>query len=308
MVIGMKLLIQPRDGIAPVIAAIKKAKKSIEIVIFRFDRDDIERALHAAVARGVKVHALIAHTNQGGAGRLRKLEQRLLGAGATVDRTGDDFVRYHGKFMIVDRTTLLVLGFNYTLARHPQEPQLRHRDDEPRRPCRTPSSCSTPTARGSRTSPAGALVVSPENARAQLAAFLGKARKQLLIYDPKISDPRIINVLKERAKAGVDDPDHRQGELARRRTWSIRSIRDIGFTCAPSSATGGTRSSAARVCASSSWTNGAKWACSSRDDDRGGADRDVRGRLGADPPRRAGGRADGNLGSRGPCLITRTLF
>ena len=66
--------------------------------------------------RGVQVHALIACTNQGGAGRLRKLEQRLLGYGATVDRTGDDFIRYHGKFMIVDRTSLLVLGFNYTLA------------------------------------------------------------------------------------------------------------------------------------------------------------------------------------------------
>jgi cardiolipin synthase len=111
----MKLLIQPRDGMAPLISAIKKARKSIELVIFRFDRDSIERALDAAVGRGVQVHALIAHTNQGGAGRLRKLEQRLLGAGATVDRTGDHFIRYHGKFMIVDRTTLLVLGFNYTL-------------------------------------------------------------------------------------------------------------------------------------------------------------------------------------------------
>src|SRR2546423_5314775 len=111
----MKLLIQPRDGVAPLLAAIKKSKTSIEVLIFRFDRDDIEQALHAAVRRGVRVHALIAHTNHGGAGRLRKLEQRLLGAGATVDRTGDDFIRYHGKFMIVDRRTLLVLGFNYTV-------------------------------------------------------------------------------------------------------------------------------------------------------------------------------------------------
>src|SRR5579862_8152070 len=111
----MKLLIQPRDGVAPLLAAIKNARKSIEIVIFRFNRHEIERALHAAVARGVYVHALIAHTNKGGAGRLRKLEQRLLGAGATVDRTGDDFVRYHGKFLIVDRRKLYVLGFNYTL-------------------------------------------------------------------------------------------------------------------------------------------------------------------------------------------------
>ena len=108
----MKLIIQPEEGVKPVVEAIKKAKKTIDIVIFRFDRDEVEKALHAAVARNVVVRALIAHTNHGGAGRPRKLEQRLLGAGATVDRTGDDFIRYHGKFMIIDRTKLLVFGLN----------------------------------------------------------------------------------------------------------------------------------------------------------------------------------------------------
>src|SRR4029453_6328309 len=112
----MKLLIQPQDGSAALVAAIQAAKKSVEIVIFRFNREDVERALHAAIRRGVKVHALIAHTNQGGEGRLRKLEQRLLGVGATVDRTGDQFIRYHGKFLVIDRRILMVLGFNYTLA------------------------------------------------------------------------------------------------------------------------------------------------------------------------------------------------
>ena len=199
----MKLLIQPKDGISPLIAAIKKARKSIELVIFRFDLDDIERALQAAVGRGVQVHALIAHTNQGGAGRLRKLEQRLLGAGATVDRTGDDFIRYHGKFMIVDRTTLWVLGFNYTRLditrsrsfgivtkneKIVQDAVKLFEADCARRPYVA----------------TGSLLVSPENARAQLSAFLGKAKRQLLIYDPKVSDTRIIRLLKERAKAGVE--------------------------------------------------------------------------------------------------------
>jgi hypothetical protein len=34
----MKLLIQPQDGVAPLVAAVKKAKKSVDIVIFRFGR------------------------------------------------------------------------------------------------------------------------------------------------------------------------------------------------------------------------------------------------------------------------------
>ena len=34
----MKLIIQPDDGITPLLLAIKKAKKTIDVVIFRFDR------------------------------------------------------------------------------------------------------------------------------------------------------------------------------------------------------------------------------------------------------------------------------
>ena len=102
----MKLLIQPEDGIAPLLSAIKRAKKSVEIVIFRFDRADLEVELKAAVGRGVSVSALIAYANHGGEKSLRKLEMRLLDAGVTVSRTADDFVRYHDKLMIIDRRTL----------------------------------------------------------------------------------------------------------------------------------------------------------------------------------------------------------
>jgi phosphatidylserine/phosphatidylglycerophosphate/cardiolipin synthase-like enzyme len=194
---AMKLLVQPRDGVGPVLDAIKKAQTTIEIVIFRFNRDDIERALHAAVGRGVLVHALIANTNHGGAGRLRKLEQRLLGAGATVDRTGSDFIRYHGKFMIIDRTTLLVLGFNYTLLDITRSRSFGIITSNRK------SLFAADCARRSYV-PAGALAVSPINARAQLSEFISKAKTQLLVYDPKVNDPRMVRLLKERAQAGVD--------------------------------------------------------------------------------------------------------
>lgn len=42
------------------------------------------------------------------------LEQGLLDVGAIVARTGDDLVRYHGKFIVIDRTTSWLLGFNFT--------------------------------------------------------------------------------------------------------------------------------------------------------------------------------------------------
>src|ERR1700683_4712534 len=107
----MKLLVQPGDGVMPLVDAINEAKTSVEILVFRFDRLAIEKALVNAVARGVNVRALIAYTNRGGEKGLRALEMRLLGAGVTVARTADDLVRYHAKMMIVDGRVLYLLCF-----------------------------------------------------------------------------------------------------------------------------------------------------------------------------------------------------
>src|SRR5947208_17082043 len=99
----MKLLVQAGDGLDRLVNGIRKAKKSIEIMIFRFDRPEIERALADAVERGVFVHALIAFTNRGGEANLRRLEKRFLADGITVARTAGDLVCYYGKMIVVVR-------------------------------------------------------------------------------------------------------------------------------------------------------------------------------------------------------------
>jgi len=199
----MKLLVQPNDGVQPLIRAISHAKRSIEIMIFRFEHREIERALAAAVSRGVAVHALIAHTNRSGEDSLRKLELRLLSAGVTVARTGDDLLRYHGKLMIVDGRELYLLAFNYTyndiehsrsfgiVTRMPiivKETARLFEADVQRHTYEPASEC---------------LVVSPVNARRMLSEFIAGAKKELLIYDPKVSDLEVIKLLEKKAAEGV---------------------------------------------------------------------------------------------------------
>jgi hypothetical protein len=75
---------------SPSLAGIERAKTTLDIAIFRFDLKPVEKAIEAAVKRGVAVRALIAHTNSGGEKRLRQLELRMLDAGVTVTRTADD--------------------------------------------------------------------------------------------------------------------------------------------------------------------------------------------------------------------------
>jgi cardiolipin synthase len=200
----VKLIIQPDDGVSPLITAIKSAKERIDLTIFRFDHADLDEALRAAVSRGVKVNALVASVNHGGEKGLRKLEMHFLDAGITVARSASELIRYHDKVMVVDQRTLYVLSFNFT-----------HIDIDHSRGFGIVTNNAKWVAEGvklldadsKRTAYTGGMdtfVVSPTNARKALGNFLKRARKHLLIYDPKISDKEMISILRDRARDGVE--------------------------------------------------------------------------------------------------------
>ena len=199
----MELIVQPTDGAKPILSAIEKAQATLDIVIFRFDLKSVEKGIEAAVKRGVAVRALIAHTNSGGEKRLRQLELRMLNAGVAVSRTADDLARYHGKLVIIDREELHVYGFNFTgldiksrslgvivRERRLVQEALRLFESDVLRQEFEPN--------------VDGFVVSPENAREQLATFIKRTRKSLVLWDPKLSDPQMIRLLTQRAKMGVD--------------------------------------------------------------------------------------------------------
>jgi cardiolipin synthase A/B len=200
----MKLLIQPEHGAASLIKEIDGAKKSIEIAIFRFDHADIERALERAVDRGVSVHALIANTNHGEEKNLRKLEMDLLPAGVEVSRTADDLLRHHYKFMIVDRRILYLLTFNYTHLDIEHSRSFGFVIDDPEVLEEASRLFYADVRRQPYKPGLKSFVVSPINAREQLSHFIKGAEKQLLIYDPEISDRSMIHLLRDRAHKGVE--------------------------------------------------------------------------------------------------------
>ena len=200
----MKLIIQPDAGVEPVVTAIKQARKSVDVTIFRHDRDEIARALESAVGRGVNVRALIAHTHSGSDKVLRKLELRLLAAGVTVSRTGDDLVRYHAKFMIVDQRVLHVYGFNFTRLDILKSRSLGVITKNPKLVQEAIKLFRADDTRQAYTATNDRFIVSPENARERLAKFISGACKQLLIYDPQVTDDAMLRLLTQRINAGVD--------------------------------------------------------------------------------------------------------
>jgi cardiolipin synthase len=198
-----KLIIEPDSGINPVLRAIATATRTIDVLIFRLDCKTVTRHLEEAIGRGVTVRALIARKHQGGTRDLRRLERRLLRAGAVLARTAGDLTRYHGKMMIVDGRMLHVYGFNFTDSDYRSrsfgivtndgglvsEGLKLFEADATRQKYRT----GHPE-----------LVVSPENSRSLLSDFIRGARRQLFIYDPRLGDESIQQLLVQRAAAGVD--------------------------------------------------------------------------------------------------------
>jgi phosphatidylserine/phosphatidylglycerophosphate/cardiolipin synthase-like enzyme len=113
-------------------------------------------------------------------------------------------VRYHGKMLIIDGKELLLLAFNFT-----------HLDISLSRSFAISTSNEPLVAEAVRlfecdskripyTAENKNFVVSPANAREQLTAFIRGAKKQLLMYEMKISDNDFVTLLNEKISQGVD--------------------------------------------------------------------------------------------------------
>jgi phosphatidylserine/phosphatidylglycerophosphate/cardiolipin synthase-like enzyme len=106
--------------------------------------------------------------------------------------------------LIIDRDLLYVMSFNLT---HLDIDHSRGFAIVTRKKALVQEALKLLKADNDRTPyEAGAddFVVSPVNARKQLLALIRRARKELLIYDPKVADAEIWRALSQQAKKGVD--------------------------------------------------------------------------------------------------------
>jgi phosphatidylserine/phosphatidylglycerophosphate/cardiolipin synthase-like enzyme len=200
----MQVIIQPRDGIEPFLKGIRQAKESIEVILYRLDRLEIEQELVEAAARGLRVHALITYTNKEDLKEIKKLEKRLAEREVIVTRTAEDLVRYHSKMMIIDRRELYLLTFNFTFLDIHHSRSFGVITDQPHLVSEAVRLFESDVERQPHRVEAAHFVISPVNSRRKLSEFILGAEKQLLIYDGKLTDPQMVRLLESRAKEGVE--------------------------------------------------------------------------------------------------------
>jgi len=95
-----------------VVAAIGTAKQTVVVAAYEFTSAEVAQALTEAVARGIKVWAVLDR---------RASHEKYSQAGYLADhgvsvRTDGHYAIFHHKFLVVDRTTVQTGSFNYTLS------------------------------------------------------------------------------------------------------------------------------------------------------------------------------------------------
>ncbi len=109
------LIIEPKEGIVPILASIKKATKSIDVVMYELEDEDIEKELAAAAGRGVSVRVIL---NGGLYGKGSKANQPAFSYFQAhhipVKWSPAYFSLTHQKTIILDAQTAVLLTFNLT--------------------------------------------------------------------------------------------------------------------------------------------------------------------------------------------------
>ena len=202
----ISLIVQPGDSFFPIVRAIDRAERSINLTVFRMDDPIIQQALLEARQRGVRIRVLISSSARGWEEKNRKLLKDAKETGiATKEPAGDSKrARYHYKVMTVDDEEALVFTFNptrenlhytrdfgiqvYNPAIATEINRLFNADwnDLPFAP--------------DQESP---LLVSPFNSRQKMEMLLENASESIQIADAKLTDPAIIRLLVKKARSGI---------------------------------------------------------------------------------------------------------
>jgi phosphatidylserine/phosphatidylglycerophosphate/cardiolipin synthase-like enzyme len=202
-----RVVLAPEARRRAVLDLIDGARQRLRLSVFRCDDEEVIQSLAAAVARGVRVDALVTSRAKGPKANLHLLCLLLEHAGVRVVRYRDDTMKYHGKYMVVDADAAMVGSINLTRKCFDKTSDFLVVTHDARvvaaltalfdADCRLGPTPSVGTL-------APRVVVGPDHARARILKIIGTARRRIRIVDRKLADEEVLQALVERARAGVD--------------------------------------------------------------------------------------------------------
>jgi phosphatidylserine/phosphatidylglycerophosphate/cardiolipin synthase-like enzyme len=200
-----RVIASPGECRDAILDAIRGAKRTLLLSLFRCNDKEIFSELKRAGARGVAVEALVtARAEDGSAKKLAKLRKKLDAAGALVRIYADPVVKYHAKYLVADEGPAIVASLNFTKKcfSHTLDALVVTYDPAVVAGLRDVMAADC-VMRPAPLSLTRRLIVGPERARTQLTDLLRGAKSSIRLLDPKLSDPAFVALLAERREAGL---------------------------------------------------------------------------------------------------------
>lgn len=200
------VVLDPAHRRRALLRVIDGARRRLVLSLFRCDDDAVLAGLAGALARGVRVEALLTARAKGGREGLRRLWDTLEGMGAAVSWYGNPGVKYHAKYLVADEGPAMVATLNPTRKCFTRtwDAMLVTYDRAVVNSLVHLFEADTgghAVALDKGFSPR--VIVGPERARADVSRLIIGARRNIRILDHKLSDPEVLRLLADRRAAGV---------------------------------------------------------------------------------------------------------
>ncbi|MDX2152781.1 MAG: phospholipase D-like domain-containing protein [Bryobacteraceae bacterium] len=198
-----RIIIKPRKRRDAVVQLIRSARTTLLLSIFRCDDLEVLQALGEAAARGVRVEVLVTSRAKGWGKRLAPLAACLQYMGVSVHRFPKAVPKYHAKYIIADRQTALIGTTNLTRKCFRRTRDFLFQTSDPQLVASVLALFESDLY-GEPPAPLNPrLIVAPDGARERIEELLLGARRSIRIMDHKLSDPRILRILRQRQSEGI---------------------------------------------------------------------------------------------------------
>ena len=202
----LTLVTEPQAGMAPVLALIRSATRSLDLVMYEFQDREIGDALVAAQARGVAVRVLVDHGYYGAPDAMNDAAYAYLqAAGVPVKWTPVSFALTHQKTLVADGSRALIMTFNFTPRYYATSRDFAVLDSDPTDVAAIGSAFDADwTGSGAATTAAiGSDLVWSPGSRGDMLLAIAAAKKTLDVYNEEMQDPQVTAALVDAAKRGV---------------------------------------------------------------------------------------------------------
>lgn len=206
---NLSLITEPADGMAPVLAMIKSASTSVDLVMYELEDTSIEAALITAAKRGVAVRVLLNEGYYGVPDNPDKIANEpayavLRANGVAVRWTPAAFALTHQKTLVADGNVAAIMTFNFTTQYYSTSRDFGVIDRDATDVAAIETAFDADWRGDKTTAPNGDdLVWSPGSEGATLA-LINSAKTSLEIYNEEMDDDDVTDALAVAAKRGVD--------------------------------------------------------------------------------------------------------